>query len=226
MRAACLSYAVAVPATVSGERDAHRFFPMRKGQPLGRTLNPARPGKAVHRAMTREPGDLPTSGRSRFGPGDGRGTDLSGRATSRAAGAASVYGPGAGVRRVRVPPRVRGRPWPDVARRRTGLFHVPLSFRPHRSPGLCSFVPFRCIPAGSGVRRRCAAAGQHRHRRHRIAYRSAGEGYDRQPGLDYPEGSGAPSDLSALTAVRKHSRPCGHHPLGRGKGQPVSHSGL
>jgi len=26
--------------------------------------------------MTREPGDLPASGRSCFGPGDGRGTEL------------------------------------------------------------------------------------------------------------------------------------------------------
>ena len=32
--------AEAVPATVSGERDAYRFFPHGKGQPLGRTLRP------------------------------------------------------------------------------------------------------------------------------------------------------------------------------------------
>src|SRR3546814_15198213 len=43
-------------------------------QPLGRTLNHARLGKAVHQAMTCEPGDLPASGRSCLGPGDGHGT--------------------------------------------------------------------------------------------------------------------------------------------------------
>ncbi len=30
--------AEAIPATVSGERDAFRFFLQRKGQPLGQTL--------------------------------------------------------------------------------------------------------------------------------------------------------------------------------------------
>jgi hypothetical protein len=37
---------------------------MVRGQPLGRTLSHARPGKVMHRATTREPGDLPASGRS------------------------------------------------------------------------------------------------------------------------------------------------------------------
>jgi hypothetical protein len=33
-----LPESTAVPATVSGERDAYRFFLGRKGQPLGRTM--------------------------------------------------------------------------------------------------------------------------------------------------------------------------------------------
>jgi len=32
------------------------------------------PGKAVHLALNREPGNLPASGRSCLGPGSGRGT--------------------------------------------------------------------------------------------------------------------------------------------------------
>src|SRR3546814_1811376 len=54
----------------------HIRIPPKKGrmQPLGRTLNHARLGKAVHQAMTCEPGDLPASGRSCLGPGDGHGT--------------------------------------------------------------------------------------------------------------------------------------------------------
>ena len=67
--------AAAVPATVSGERDAYvRTGKDPSRQPLGRTLSHARPGKAMHQAMTHEPGDLPASGRSCPGPGDGRGT--------------------------------------------------------------------------------------------------------------------------------------------------------
>ena len=67
--------AAAVPATVSGERDIQARTASRPiRQPLGRTLNHAGPGKAVYQAMTHEPGDLPASGRSCLGPGDGRGT--------------------------------------------------------------------------------------------------------------------------------------------------------
>lgn len=51
------SKAAAVPATVSGERDA-QAFPMQGRQPLGTVLIGGN-REGAHRAVTRKPGDLP-----------------------------------------------------------------------------------------------------------------------------------------------------------------------
>ena len=57
-------------------RARHTSRPLPEGAATGPTPQRPRSGKAVYRATTREPGDLPASGRSCFGPGDGRGTVL------------------------------------------------------------------------------------------------------------------------------------------------------
>ncbi|MBB3925204.1 hypothetical protein GGR43_000905 [Sphingobium jiangsuense] len=55
-----LSKSAAVPATVSGERDAHRFPPLRAAA-TGPDAKSCEAWEGVHQALTRKPGDLPAS---------------------------------------------------------------------------------------------------------------------------------------------------------------------
>ena len=73
VREGFLPKAAAVPATVSGERDAHAL-PARTGPDRAATGS-HRIREGVHRALTREPGDLPALSLMLSDPGVGRGTE-------------------------------------------------------------------------------------------------------------------------------------------------------